>query len=261
MFNGPYFKQLMKSNIKFMLLFTVVLCIFLTVMSSVFTEEAMGELNSAVQGTAAANILTGNGTLIGFMSNSFYALMAIVFPMVYAIFVGNRLIAEKVDRGSMAGLLSTPVTRLQVAGSGAIYLLFSLALMWLLTTGVGIAAAEHFQPGALDFDTFALMNVGAFLYHAAISSICFCASCVFNTSKHSLMVGAGVPLAFFVISLFVKLSEDLDILRYLTLNTLFDTESILEGTGYGVDFAILIGITVVLYTVGLVVFHKKDLPI
>lgn len=261
MFNWPYFKQLMKSNIKFMLIFTVVLCIFLTVMSSVFTEEAMGELNGAVQGTAMAHILTGNGTLIGFMSNSFYALMAIVFPMVYSIFVGNRLIAEKVDRGSMAGLLSTPVTRLQIAGSSAAYLLFSLALMWLLTTGVGIAAAEHFQPGALDFDTFALMNIGAFLYHAAISSICFCASCVFNTSKQSLTIGAGVPLAFFVISLFIKLSEDLDVLRYFTLNTLFDTQAILEGSGYGTDFALMGAMTVVLYAIGLIIFNKKDLPI
>lgn len=221
----------------------------------------MGDINSAVQGTVMAHILTGNGTLIGFMSNSFYALMAIIFPMVYSIFVGNRLIAEKVDRGSMAGLLSTPVTRLQIVGSSAIYLLFSLVLMWLIATGVGMVAAEHFQPGALDFETFALMNIGAFLYHAAISSICFCASCVFNTSKQSLMIGAGVPLAFFVISLFVKLSEDLDGLRYFTLNSLFDTQSILEGSGYGADFAAMAAITIVLYTVGIVVFKKKDLPI
>ena len=60
------------------------------------------------------------------MSNSFYALMAIVFPMVYSIMVGNRMIAEKVDKGNMTGFLPS----------------------------LGIAAANAFQPDALDVDTF-----------------------------------------------------------------------------------------------------------
>ncbi len=108
MFSFPYFRQIVKSNIKFLAAFTLVLCVFLIVMTNVFTPEAVSGLQSATEGTLAAQILTGNGTLISFMANSFYALMAIVFPMVYSIIVGNRMIAEKVDKGSMAGFLSTP---------------------------------------------------------------------------------------------------------------------------------------------------------
>ena len=105
--NGPYFRQLVRSNVKFLLVFTLVLCLFLVVMTNVFTPQTMGDLSLATEGTFAANILTGN-TLVGFMSNSFYALMAIIFPMVYSIFVGNRMVAEKVDKGSMACFLATP---------------------------------------------------------------------------------------------------------------------------------------------------------
>lgn len=258
--SGAYFRQLARSNGKLLLAFTIVLCLFLVVMTNVFTPQTMGDLSLATEGTFAANILTGN-TLIGFMSNSFYALMAIVFPMVYSIFVDNRMLAEKVDKGSMACFLATPVGRLSISLSSACWFVLSLALMWGLVSMVGFIAANAFQPDALDVDTFLLLNLGAFLYHLAISGICFCASCVFNTSKNSLLVGAGLPLAFFVISLFLKLSDSLDFLRYFTLNTLFNTENILAGSDYVPQFVALAAIAVVLYGVGIVVFQKKDLPL
>ena len=261
MFSVSYFKQLVKSNYKFLLAFTFVLCIFLIVMCNVFTPEAVNELSNTTKGTIVSNILTGNGILIGFMSNSFYALMAILFPMVYSIFVGNRMIAEKVDKGSMASFLSTPVSRSQITITSALYLILSLIFMWVVASIVGIISANAFQPDALDIDTFLMLNIGAFLYHFAISSICFCSSSIFNTSKNSLLIGAGLPLMFFVVSLFIKMSEDLDFLKYFTLNTLFDTSKVLSGSGYTVEFLTMGIIGLILYIVGIVWFQKKDIPL
>lgn len=261
MVNMPYFVQTIRSNWKICIAFTTVMCIFLIVVSNVFTPDTIDSLTKATDGTLAGNILTGDGTLISFLSNSFYALMAVIFPMAYSIIVGNRLIAEKVDNGNMAGFLATPVARYEITLASALYLICSLIVMWGLTTVTGIIAAHGFQPGELDVDTFLVMNLGAFLYSLAISSICFFSSCVFNTSKNSLMLGGGVPLLFFAVSLMVKLSEDLDFLKYFTLNTLFDTEEILEGSGYGPDFIILSLISLILYSAGILWFQKKDLPI
>lgn len=261
MFSFPYFKQTAKSNIKFLCAFTLVLCIFLIVMTNVFTPETVTNLEASTKGTIASHILTGNGTLISFMSNSFYALMAIIFPMVYSIMVGNRMVAEKVDKGSMAGYLATPVTSSQITISSAFYFILSLMMMWGIASIVGIISANTFQPNALDVDTFLLMNVGAFLYHLVISSICFCSSCIFNSTKNSLTFGAGIPLCFFVISLFIKLSDDLDFLKYFTLNTLFDTHKILEGSGYSVQFISMGILAIILYGIGIVWFQKKDLPL
>lgn len=251
----------MKSNAKFLGAFTLVLCIFLIVMINVFTPEAVTDLQTAAQGTIASHILTGNGTLISFMSNSFYALMAIVFPMVYSIMVGNRMIAEKIDKGTMTGFLSTPVTRLQIAFSSALYFILSLAVMWGISSIAGITAANAFQPDALDIDTFLLLNLGAFLYHLAISSICFCSSCIFNSSRNSLAFGTGIPLYFFVVSLFIKLSDSLDFLKYFTLNTLYDTRKIIEGSGYTEGFIAMLVLSVCLYTTRIIWFKKKDLPL
>lgn len=261
MISLPYLRQVTRSNFKFLVAFTLVLCVFLTVLINVFTPETVSTLQVTAKGTLAGNLLNGNKSLVGFMANSFYALMAIVFPMVYSIMVGNRMIAEKVDKGTMAGFLATPTTRTQITVSSALYLICSLVVMWGVTTFVGIIAANAFQPDALDVETFLQLNLGVFLYQLVISSICFCASCIFNTSKNSLIFGAGIPLYFFVVSLFIKLSEDLDFLKYFTLDTLFDTQKIIEGSGYTGEFVAMLILALVLYTVGIIFFDKKDLPL
>lgn len=261
MFSFPYFKQTVKSNFKFLLVFTLVLCMFLIVMSYVFTPATVDSFHSATEGTFISNVFAGNGTLVGFMSNSFYTLMAIIFPMVYSIMVGNRMIAEKIDKGSMAGFLSTPTSRLQITITSAVYFVLSLLAMWGVASVVGITAMNHFQPDALDVDKFLMLNVGVFLYHLVISGICFCSSCIFNSSKNSLIIGGGTPLFFFVVNMFLKLSDDLEFLKYVTLNTLFDTQAILEGSGYADKFVIMGVSAVVLYSVGIVWFQKKDLPL
>ena len=259
MISFPYLKHTVKSNIKFLCAFTLVLCIFLIVMINVFTPAITIGTQSALNGTILEHILTGNGTLIGFMSNSFYALMAILFPMVYSIIIGNRIIAEKIDKGYMAGFLSTPTTRFQIVFSSAIYFILSLVVMWGIVSLVGIVFSNIFQPDALDVDTFLMLNFGVFLYHLVISGICFCSSCIFNSSKNSLILGAGIPLYFFVMSLIIKLSDSLDFLRYFTLNTLFDTQKILDGSGYAGNFVIMVVLSVCLYAVGIIWFQKKDL--
>ena len=73
--------------------------------------------------------------------------------------------------------------------------------------------------------------------------------------------GAGIPLLFFVVSFFIKLSDDLDFLKYFTLNTLFDTQKILDGIGYAWEFISMLIISIILYITGIVVFKKRDLPI
>jgi ABC-2 type transport system permease protein len=241
--------------------FTVVLCLFMTVMTNVFTPATIGGLGEMASGTIAGNLLKGANTLVGFMANSFYTLMAIIFPMLYSIIVGNRLVAEKVDHGDMSGLLSTPTKRISIVITKAIYFVCSLVLMWTVIYLVGLGVSQLFQPGELDLDTFLLLNIGCLLYHLAISSICYIASCVFNVSKMSMALGGGISLFFYVIALIVKLSDNLDILKYFTLNTLYDTEKIIEGSGYGANFLILAITAVVLYTSGIIVFCKKDLPL
>lgn len=50
---------------------------------------------------------------------------------------------------------------------------------------------------------------------------------------------------------FIKLSEGLDFLKYFTLNTLFDTQAIINGENYAGAFAAMCLISVSFYVAGI----------
>lgn len=260
MISMPLFKQNWKSNIKMLVVFTIALCVFITVMCYVFTPAALDGLQKVDTGLVG-NLLGGANTLIGFVGNSFFAIMAIIFPMIYSIMVGNKLIAEKVDQGTMAGLLATPNKRIKIIFTCALFFILSLIAMWLIVFLIGVLAANIFQPGHLDINAFCRLCFGCFLYHFVISGICFFSSTIFNTSKMAVSIGGGISLFFFLVNLIVKLSSDLDILKYFTLNTLFDTTKLISGDQYIGNLIIMFSLGAVLYIGSLIIFPKKDLPL
>ena len=256
----PLFKQAWLSNLKVLILVTLALCVFITVMCNVFTPSTLDSLQSA-DGGLIGNIVGGVNSLIGFIGNSFFVIMAIIFPMLYSIFVGNKLMAEKVEQGTMAGLLATPTKIITIVLTNALFFILSIILMWLVVFIVGVIAANTFQPNQLDFDAFARLCIGCFLYHFVISSICFCASTIFNTTQTSLGIGGGISLFFFLVNLIMRLSNELDYLKYFTLNTLFDTSALISGEGYVENLIILLLMGSILYVASIMIFPRKDLPL
>ncbi len=258
----PLFKQIARSNYRLFLIITLVLSVYLTVVIAVFTPTNLGNLTNIAASIPGIGALLSEATsLLGFMSKGFYTIIGIIFPMVYSIIVGNKLIAEQVDKGGMAFYLSTPTKRTRIALTGATYFVLSLVLMFLIVSVVGLVAGRTFQPDQLDTSTFLTLNLGCFLLHFAISGLTFMSSCVFNRSKNSIAVGAGFPLAFFMFELMSQLDPQLEFLKYFSLDTLFDTKAILSGEGYAFRLVLLAVVGIVLYSVGIKVFKEKDLPL
>ncbi|MEK4427401.1 ABC transporter permease subunit [Solibacillus sp. FSL K6-1523] len=261
MFNGTIFKQTMRANIKLWLIFTLVLTLLQVVMVSVFDDRMITDIGHMVEGTPLAGFF-GQTTLLSMLASTFYSIHGVIFPIIYIIMTANSLIAAQVDRGSMAYLLSTPTKRSTIIVTQAAYLIFALVVMFCIETAAGFITLQVFQS---DVDVviadFIMLNIGLFLLMFAISGISFFFSSLCNLSKNSLAFGAGIPLAFFLFQLLSSVDESLDVLRYFTMNALFDTAAILEGENYWWKFGILLGIGIVLYIASLEVFKRKDLPL
>lgn len=114
-----------------------------------------------------------------------------------------------------------------------------------------------------DFDVqeYLVLNLGLFLLLFALSSISFAASSIFNLTKYAMMFGAGIPIAFFLFKILAETSEQLENLKYLSLNSLFDATAIITNQGYVLNFIVLGVVGVLLYILGLEWFKKKDLPL
>ena len=262
MFSKPLLKQTIKSNWKIFLVFTAVLALYLSMVCAVFTPKTLGDMQGLMEALGPISNLFGQmNDVIHFIGQVFYGMVAVIFPMIYCIIIGNRLIAAQVDRGAMVCLLSTPTKRNQITLTSALFFVLSLVVMFGFLAVFGIGVCAVVQPDALNVKAFLLLNTGCFLLMFATSGICFAASCVFNLSKYSLALGAGIPLAFFLIQMMAQLSEDLEFLKYATMNILFDPDAIIAGDGYAASFVVLAVIGLVLYGAGIKVFREKDLPL
>ena len=105
------------------------------------------------------------------------------------------------------------------------------------------------------------LNLGIFLLMFAISGIAFMFSCIFNLTKNSLAFGAGIPIACLILQIMSQASKDLEFLKYLSLNTLFDPSEITGGGTFLPQFIIMAVLGIATYLVGIKVFKEKDLPL
>lgn len=261
MFSKPIFKQTLKSNLKLWIVFTLIMTVFHVALIAVFNPSTLTDMSGMVKDTPLAGLL-GDATFLGMLSKTFYGIQGVLIPIVFIIMTANSLIASQVDRGSMAYLLSTPTKRSTVVRTQAVYLVMSLIVMFLIVTVSGIVSINVFQSEIdINMTEYLMLNLGLFLLMFATSGISFFFSCLFNLTKNSLAFGAGIPMAFFLLKLMGDVDSSLEGLKYVSLNTLFDTNAITTSGSYSIQFIILAVVGLALYILGMRVFMKKDLPL
>lgn len=207
-----------------------------------------------------------------FVQEMYYALAGIMLPMIFVIVTANKLIASQIDNGSMAYVLSTPTKRITVAFTQLFYLIGALFSMYFIVTFVD-TMTRLISAGTVDLANVILLNLGSFIVMIAIAGICFMASCLFNLSKHSLALGGGITVFFFICKIlalfgtdsFVSVGmgvEEMQIFNYLTIISLYDTAAITDLNPIFIyKLFILIAIGIITTIVGIYYFNKKDLPL
>lgn len=266
MFSKPLLKATIKQNFILFLIIISVLMLYLPIIITMYDPATQDSLNEVLemmpQGLIAAMGFSNIGAeLIDFIGSYYYGFLILLLPMIYTIVACNRSIASHVDKGSMAYLLSTPTTRNKIARTQSLFVILSTTIMIAIITLVGIVLSNATFPGELDINAFLLLNLGALLLYFSVTGIGFFASCLFNDTKNSLMIGAGLPIAFLVIQMISDVGEKTSFLKYFTMFTLFDSDKIISREGFAPQFIALTAIAIVMYGLGFYVFKKRDLPL
>ena len=88
------------------------------------------------------------------------------------------------------------------------------------------------------------------------------ASCLFNLSKYTIAVGGGLVGAFTLFNMMGMFGNTFSWMKYLTLTTLYDINSVIRGsTDFIWKFIVLAVIGIATYIIGSVAFTKRDLPL
>ena len=199
--------------------------------------------------------------LTGYLASWLYGLLMLAFPMVYCVILSNKLVARMVDNGSFAYLLSTPNSRVKIIITQGVYALTSIVVLFTFLFGLGVLIGTAMFPNLLDIGAFFKLNFTTMLINMVVMMISFFFSCLFNETKMSLGFGAGIPIAFLLMNMLGGVSTDAEILKKMSIYGFYDPVELVHGGKIWEINLIYIGIIVVLFTAGVLIFKRKRLPL
>lgn len=261
------FARDMKAHGRLVIGFILILAMYFLVILNMFDPENPDVMSSLVSFKLSPTLLKAFGfdivtsELNGFMAAYFYGMLMLAFPMALLVMLGNKLVAHLVERGAMAGVLAAPLSRRQAAVTQALFLAGCAILLVAAITATGLIAAGTAFPGQMDGAVFIRMNLGALAAHLFISGVSFFFSCVFNDTRWSLTLGAGLPVIFLLAHMLSKTGSRAAFLRFVTPYTLYEPMDYVKGLPVLPQALALLAAGILLYLAGIAVFERKDLPI
>ncbi len=266
--NATLYKREMKSSWKLLAIFTAILTMYISLMVFMYTPEmldmfrqfsqTMPQLMNSFQMDFSSDSLT----LLGYLASGLYGFILIVFPMIFSIIRGNGLVARYVDRDSMVSLLAAPVKRRTVALTQMTVLLTGIVWLVVYATALEMLTIALHMPEQADTVMLLKLNFGLLSLHLFIGGICFLASCLFDETRYSIALGAGLPGLMFILMLLSQAGDATEGFKYATFFTLFQPDAIAAGQAGAMGGSwVLLGGAVVLFAAAVTVFTKRDLSI
>lgn len=266
--NRRLFFYEMKKSVRSLLIFAAILSMYVLCIIWMFDPKMMESLNQMYemmpQIMSAVGMKASATTLNGFMVTYLYGFIMPVFPMVFVILRAKSLIAEKVEKKTMASLLAAPVKRRTIVATQIGALLTGLVLLIVYTTAMEIVFAQALYPGELDVAGLVRLNVGIGALHFFMGGICMLTSAFFHDTGWAVGVSGGICIVMYLIQMIrnTGISDEMDKLKYATFFTLFDANGLLEGKAsayWGVWLLVAAGS--LLYLLSGLAFTRRDLPL
>ncbi len=265
--NKALFKATLRANWMLGLFIALIILMYVSVSISMYDPGGTAALNEMLdmmpKGFMKALGFDNLGSdLTGYLADFLYGFIMIMFPLIYTAITANKLIAKHVDSGSMAYLLTTPNTRVKIATTQAVYLIASIAVIFVFNVSVAIIMSGAVFPGMLDIGKFLGLNLVTFLVVVAVGGIGFFFSCLFDETRYSLGLGAGVPIICIMFKMLSEISDKIAWLKYLSIYSFINIDKIFANGSYVIlASSILIVIIGVLYIVAIRIFNARSLSI
>lgn len=239
LFNKAVFRQAIKSNWTMFAAITAVMTLLLVQFSAI---EQLSELLPVI----------------------YHGLMFMIIPSIYVLITCNKLLCSQVDSGSLAYTLATKVKRESIVFTQILFLIGSLFILFATLTIINLLT--NLMVPVYSVGEILGINFSAFCAMSAMAGICYMFSCIFNLTKTNMGITGMITLIFILASMlgmFADMSIDaLKIFKFVTIFSLYNPDSITAGSSdWIIGVAVLSVIAIVTFTIGLLRFRKRDLPL
>lgn len=264
----PLFKKMTKLQMKDILSYGIGAILYQWLIIWIYPSIANSGINDMIKSMPesmlkAFGMASGIHRLGDFLAGEFYGLLYLIIMMVFTLLTSIKLISRLNDRGSMVYLLATPVSRVRIVLTQVGVLVIGLVVIAFFTTIGGVTGALLFaEHTKLDTAMFIQMNLVGFLLFLLIGAYSFVFSCSMDDEKKAMGLAAGLTITFYAIDLVSKMNQKLDWLGNVTIFSLFDPQSIMNGGEHVLSVSIgLLIASIVLFTVSILIFKKRDLSL
>lgn len=255
-----------KQNWILFLIVAAVLVMYFTVIIGMFDPEGNDDLMQLAAMKMSPDMLKAFGfdlisstDLCCFLSSYLYGMLMPILAFIYSNVVANRLISGHISKGDIVLWLSSPVSRISIAITQAVFLWISTLMLVIFITVYSILLCQIQFPGKLDIVNYISLNLGFMALMTLVSGIGFLASAIFDRSGLSLSVGIGVPLLFYVFKMIGETGNDF--FSDITIFSLFDNAGLASGIGEWILPCVAAISGIILYGTGVLIFSKKDLSV
>lgn len=259
---------LLKRNLKscaipFLIIFAF-LCLYTTVIIYMYNPELsamLSDYQKALPEMMSAVGMSGIATnLLEWIQIYLYGFIMLLFPLIFVIILVNKLLMNYIDNGSMANILATPNSRSKIIRTQLLSMFIWLTILMIAVSTLGIAYCQMEFSGQLEITRYIILNICTLFLWFAIGSISFCTACFVSESKYYYLIGAGLPIAFFMFQMLGNMGEELECFKYISLYSLLPADKIVSGANdFWLPVMALLGITIILSIIGSYHFKKRDL--
>jgi len=180
---------------------------------------------------------------------------------IYGINTVDSLVAAPIEQGSMAYLISSPVSRSEILNTQIGVLLTELALV-TGTTMCGVYAATAYNDITIVRWQYFRLGTLAFSLCSAISAYSLLLAVLFDADEEATRYASAITVVFYGLDVVASLNDRYSGLKYLTPFSLFRPQEVLQGkaipTKECLILALITGVTLVIAGI---LFSRKDLAV
>ncbi len=257
----------LRENKMLIIIFTLILMMYGTISVSMYNPQSIQGFEAIINMLPEQMIKMFGFDLIAgditkYLGGYLYGFIMVIFPMIFIIMVGTRLVSRHVDKGSMIYLITMPYTRKRIITTQAVFYVLSLLFVLGFNVGLIILIAHIRFPGLLDIGSFLMLNLVTFAVHLALTGVAFLFSVLFGDSSKSLGVTGVLLISFFVLNMLSSISDKTDFLKYFSPYALINPDYILSGGGNGwLSAVILLVFSGAVFVGSIELFNRKSLII
>lgn len=265
--NRHLFLYDIKQNLLLFFIILTILVMYFSIITNMFDPAGNEDLIKLASMKLSPELMRAFGfdmaadsSLTSFLSSYMYGMLMLLLPLIYANITANRLMAQHVDKGDMAFLLSAPLSRTVIAATQAAFLLASTWLLIGVCCTFSLILCHSSFPGLLNDANYIRLNGGLAALMTLLSGIGFLASACCNESKWSLGIGLGLPLLFYVFNMAAEASGSA-VFRYLSVFSLFENTALANGEGANWKIILMFGGGLLFYLAGILTFRRRNLSL